>query len=151
MVHSNPTNRRHRTRTTSSLGAHSGRSHRRRAARIAKPTFQLEIVNPFTKDLVVILLDRADSEENFMLHYLGYVLFWPLIFALTILPGVLIGVRVRTWQSSVILAEILTVALAVILLDPTQAIFGEALLLTHITFLPPLLLSVLIGHFGRPQ
>jgi hypothetical protein len=101
--------------------------------------------------LIVILLDRADSEENFMLHYLGYVLFWPLIFALTILPGVLIGVRVPTWQSSVILAEILTVALAVILLDPTQAIFGEALLLTHLALLPPLLLSVLIGHFGRPQ
>jgi hypothetical protein len=25
--------------------------------------------------LIVILLDRADSEENFMLHYLGYVFF----------------------------------------------------------------------------
>jgi hypothetical protein len=86
-----------------------------------------------------------------MLHYLGYVLFWPLIFALAVLPGVLIGVRVRTWQSSVILAEILTVTLALILFEPTQAIFGERLLLTHIALFPPLLFSVLIGHFGRPQ
>jgi hypothetical protein len=86
-----------------------------------------------------------------MLHYLGYVLFWPLIFALAVLPGVLIGVCVRTWQSSVILAEIFTVALALILFEPTQAIFGEPLLLTHIALFPPLLLSVLIGHFGRPQ
>jgi hypothetical protein len=89
--------------------------------------------------------------KKLMLHYLGYVLFWPLIFALAVLPGVLIGVRVRTWQSSVILAEILTVALALILFEPTQAIFGERLLLTHIALFPPLLLSVLIGHFGRPQ
>jgi hypothetical protein len=86
-----------------------------------------------------------------MLPYLGYVLFWPLIFALAVLPGVLIGVRVQTWQSSVILAEILTVALALILFEPTQAIFGERLLLTHIALFPPLLLSVLIGHFGRPR
>jgi hypothetical protein len=86
-----------------------------------------------------------------MLPYLGYILFWPLIFALAVLPGVLIGVRVRTWQSNVILAEILTVALALILFEPTQAIFGEQLLLTHIALFPPLLLSVLIGHFGRPQ
>jgi hypothetical protein len=70
---------------------------------------------------------------------------------LAVLPGVLIGVRVRTWQSSVILAEILTVALALILFEPTQASFGEQLLLTHIALFPPLLLSVLIGHFGRPQ
>jgi hypothetical protein len=86
-----------------------------------------------------------------MLRYLGYVLFWPLIFALAVLPGVLIGVRVRTWQSSVILAETLTVALALILFETTQALFVESLLLTHISLFPPLLLSVLIGHFGRPQ
>ena len=86
-----------------------------------------------------------------MLHYFGYFLLWP-IFALAILPGVLIGVRVRTWQSSVVLAEVFTVAVfALILFEPTQAIFGEQLLLTHIALFPPLLLSLLIGHFGRPQ
>jgi hypothetical protein len=67
-----------------------------------------------------------------MLHYFGYFLLWPLLFAFAILPGVLIGVRVRTWQSSVVLAEIFTVAVALILFEPTQAIFGEQLLLTHI-------------------
>jgi hypothetical protein len=91
------------------------------------------------------------AKKIFMLHYFGYFLLWPLLFAFAILPGVLIGVRVRTWQSSVVLAEIFTVAVALILFEPTQAIFGEQLLLTHIALFPPLLLSLLIGHFGRPQ
>jgi len=85
-----------------------------------------------------------------MLGYFGYVLLWPLIFAFAILPGVLIGSRVRTWQLSVVLAEILTVAAALIFFEPTQALFGARLLVTHIALFPPLLLSVLIGHFGRP-
>ena|SRR5258708_17066263 len=35
--------------------------------------------------------------------------------------------------------------------EPTQTLFGARLLVTHIALFPPLLLSVLIGHFGRPQ
>ena len=81
-----------------------------------------------------------------MLGYFGYVLLWPLMFAFAILPGVLIGSSVRTWQSSVVLAEILTVAAALILFEPTQPAFGARLLVTHIALFPPLLLSVLIGR-----
>jgi hypothetical protein len=33
----------------------------------------------------------------------------------------------------------------------TQPLFGVRLPVTLIALLPPLLLSVLIGHFGRPQ
>jgi hypothetical protein len=97
------------------------------------------------------MLDGPDSEANSCCLILATSFSALLIFALAVLPGVLIGVRVRTWQSSVILSEILTVALALVLFEPTQAIFGEQLLLTHIALFPPLVLSVLIGHFGRAQ
>lgn len=80
-----------------------------------------------------------------MLGYISYVVYWPPIFAFTILPGVLIGSRIRTWQLGVVVAEVLTLCAV-----PTMTghFFVEWLFLMHLILLPPLLLSILIGHFG---
>ncbi len=85
---------------------------------------------------------------------LSYALFWPAIFAFVILPGVLIGSRMQTWQSSVILSEVITVVVTIFIVYPNleqvlQPLFGKLLSMTHLALFPPLLLSVLIGHFGR--
>jgi len=42
----------------------------------------------------------------------SYALLWPGIFAFAVLPGVLIGFCMRTWQSSVVLTEIVTIVAA---------------------------------------
>lgn len=86
----------------------------------------------------------------------SYALLWPSIFAFAVLPGVLIGTRMRTWQSSVIVTEIITIVAATIVDHPTleqlvQPLFGMQLAIVHLALFPPLLLSVLVGHFGKKQ
>ena len=49
----------------------------------------------------------------------SYALLWPLIFAFAIVPGVLIGSRMQTWQSSVALTEIVTIVAAIIVDHPS--------------------------------
>jgi hypothetical protein len=86
----------------------------------------------------------------------SYALLWPGIFAVTILPGALIGTRVQTWQASVALTEGVTIVVAIVCFTPTlrdfsQWLFRQQLIMTHLALFPPLLLSVLIGHFGRSR
>ncbi len=86
----------------------------------------------------------------------SYALLWPLMLAFAILPGVLIGSRMRTWQSCVVLTEIVTFVAATMLDRPTleqlfQRSFGMQLAMVHLALFPPVLLSVLIGYFGRKQ
>jgi len=86
----------------------------------------------------------------------SYALLWPSMFAFAILPGVLIGSRMRTWQSCVVLTEIVTFVAATMLDRPTleqlfQPQFRMQLAMVHLALFPPVLLSVLIGYFGRKQ
>jgi hypothetical protein len=80
-----------------------------------------------------------------MLGHLSYVVHWPPIFAYAILPGVLVGSRIRTWRLSVIVTEVLTIG--AVFASPVP-LFGEWLFLIHLAVFPPLLVSILIGHFG---
>ncbi|MBR0828967.1 hypothetical protein JQ596_25870 [Bradyrhizobium manausense] len=80
-----------------------------------------------------------------MLDYLSYAVSWPPIFAFAILPGVLIGSIIRTWQFSIFVAEALTVIAAY---ATKGRLSGEWLFHMHLMLFPPLLLSILIGHFG---
>jgi hypothetical protein len=93
---------------------------------------------------------------NWYLLGFSYVFLWPWAFACTILPGVLIGAHVQTWQASIALTEIATIVVAIVFFGPTpgglfQSLFGQQLIMTHLALFPPLLLSVLIGHFGRSR
>jgi hypothetical protein len=78
------------------------------------------------------------------------VLIWPSVFGLAILPGVLIGRRMQTWQSCVVTAETITIVVAAILAgrSPNQFFqweFGMQLAIVHLALFPPLLLSLLMG------
>jgi hypothetical protein len=84
----------------------------------------------------------------------SYALLWPTIFAFSVLPGVLVGLHMRTWQSSVVLTEIVTFVGATMIDRPTlaqllQTPFALRLAMAQLTVFPPLLLSVLIGHHIR--
>ena len=84
----------------------------------------------------------------------SYALLWPGIFAFAVLPGVLIGFCVRTWHSSVVLTEITTILGATMIVHPTleqlvQPSFAILLVMAHLAVFPPLLLSVMIGHYSR--
>jgi len=87
----------------------------------------------------------------------SYALLWPAIFVFTILPGALIGARVRTWPASVALTEVATIVVAIVCFGPTlgglfQSLFGQQLITTHLALFPPLLLSVLMGcQFDRSR
>jgi hypothetical protein len=90
------------------------------------------------------------------LRGLSYSLLWPIVFAFTILPGVLMGVRLRSWQAGVALTEVVTVVVAMLLFAPAlgdlfKSPFRGALIMTHLALFPPLLLSVLIGYFARSR
>jgi len=81
----------------------------------------------------------------------SYALLWPPIFAFAVLPGILIGLCMRTWQSSLVLTVILTFVGAALIDRPTlehsfHPVFATQLAMTQLTLFPPLLLSVLIGH-----
>jgi hypothetical protein len=81
----------------------------------------------------------------------SYALLWPEIFVFAVLPGVLIGFCMRAWQSSVVLAEIITIVGATMIDHPTieqlfQPLFAMHLAMAQLALFPPLLLSVLIGH-----
>jgi hypothetical protein len=94
--------------------------------------------------------------ETWYLIGFSYALLWPLMFAFAILPGVLIGSHMRTWQSCVVLTEIVTFVAATTLDHPTleqlfQPSFGMQLAMVHLALFPPVLLSLLIGYFGRKQ
>jgi len=93
---------------------------------------------------------------NWYLLGFSYALLWPGVFALTILPGVLIGAHVQSWQASLAVTEIATIVVAILFFGPTlgglfQSLFQQQLIMTHLALFPPLLLSVLIGHFGRSR
>jgi hypothetical protein len=79
------------------------------------------------------------------MNFFGALLSFPLVFAIVLIPGVLLGRCIKSWQLSVIFAEALTV-IAIL------AIWGSldgVLLHGHMLLFPPFLLSLLIGHFGR--
>jgi len=83
----------------------------------------------------------------------SYSLLWPTIFAFLVLPGVLIGSHMRTWQSSVVLTEIVTIVAATLIDHPTVEQLFQPLFVVHLAIAPlalfPPLLSVLIGHRNR--
>lgn len=94
--------------------------------------------------------------ERWYLTGLSYALLWPSMFAFAILPGVLIGSRMRTWQSCVVLTEIVIFVAATMVDGPSlqvlfQPNFWMLLAMVHLALFPPVLLSVLIGYFGRKQ
>jgi hypothetical protein len=94
--------------------------------------------------------------DTWYLTGFSYALLWPLMFAFAILPGALIGSQMRTWQSCVVLTEIVTFVAATTLDHPTleqlfQPSFGVQLAMVHLALFPPVLLSLLIGCFGRKQ
>jgi hypothetical protein len=62
----------------------------------------------------------------------SYALLWPTIFAFVVLPGVLIGSRMRTWQSSVILTEIITIVAATMIDHPTVEQLFRPLFVMHL-------------------
>ena len=87
---------------------------------------------------------------NWYLLGFSYALLWPGVFAFTILPGVLIGAHVQSWQASVAVTEIATIVLAILFFSPTlgglfQSLFSTAAHNDPLALFPPLLLSVLIG------
>lgn len=99
------------------------------------------------------LCSLLEAGSNWYLLGLSYSLLWPTVFAFTILPGVLMGVRLRSWQASVALTEAVTIVVAMAFFAPDlgdlfQPAFRQGLIMTHLALFPPLLLSVLIGHFG---
>ena len=86
----------------------------------------------------------------------SYTLMWPPIFAFAVLPGVVIGLCMRTWQSSVVLTEIFTFVGATMIDHPTleqlfQTPFAMHLAMAQLARFPPLLLSILIGHHIRSR
>ncbi|KRR04872.1 hypothetical protein CQ10_16025 [Bradyrhizobium valentinum] len=99
-------------------------------------------------------LSAVVGGDRWYLIGFSYVLLWPLMFAFAILPGVLIGSRLRTWQECVVLTEIVTFVATTMLERPTIGKllpWGTLLAIVHLALFPPVLLSLLIGYFGRKQ
>jgi hypothetical protein len=101
-------------------------------------------------------LSAVVGGDRWYLIGFSYALLWPAMFAFAVFPGVLIGSRMRTWQSCVVLTEIVTFVAATMLDRPTleqllQPAFGMQLAMVNLTLFPPVLLSGLIGYFGRKQ
>ena len=85
---------------------------------------------------------------------ISYALLWPSLFAFAILPGVLIGRCTRTWQSSVVVTEIITTVGAAMMVHPPleevfRLSFGMLLAMANLAAFPPLLLSIFVGHYSR--
>jgi hypothetical protein len=86
---------------------------------------------------------------------ISYALLWPPLFAFAVLPGVLLGLRIRTWQSSIVVTEIIMIIGTAMMVRPTleeifQPSFGKLLAMAHLAAFLPLLLSILLGrHYNR--
>ena len=101
-------------------------------------------------------LSAVVGGDSWYLIGFSYALLWPVMFAFAILPGVLIGSRLRTWQSCVVLTEIVTFVAATMLDRPTLGQlfhwkFGTQLAMVHLALFPPVLLAGLLGYFGSKQ
>lgn len=101
-------------------------------------------------------LSAVVGGDTWYLIGFSYALFWPSMFAFAILPGVLIGTQMQTWQSCVVLTEVVTFVAATMIDRPAleqlfQPPFGMQLATVHLALFPPVLLSLLIGYFGRKQ
>jgi hypothetical protein len=101
-------------------------------------------------------LSAVVGGDRWYLTGFSYALLWPPLFAFAVLPGVLIGARMQTWQSCVVLTEMATFIGATTLDRPTleqlfQPSFGMILAMAHLAVFPPVLLSLLVGYFGSKQ
>jgi hypothetical protein len=99
-------------------------------------------------------LSAVVGGDRWFLISFGHTLIWPLVFAFAILPGVLIGRYMRTWQTSIIMTEVITTVGATVMVHPTladlfQPSFRHLLAMAHLAVFPPLLLSILLGHYSR--
>ena len=96
------------------------------------------------------------EQDRWFLFGLSYALLWPPIFAFAITPGALVGTQLGSWTDAIALTEIVTIVVAFLFFSPSLEnlfgrLFGVQLIMTHLSLFPPLLLSVLIGHFGKSR
>lgn len=99
-------------------------------------------------------LSAVVGGDRWYLIGFSYALLWPAMFAFAILPGVLVGSRLRSWQSCVVLTEIVTLVATTMLERPTIGKllpWGTLLAMVHLALFPPVLLAGLIGYFGSKQ
>jgi hypothetical protein len=100
-------------------------------------------------------LSAVVGERDWFRTAISYALLWPPLFAFVVLPGVLLGFRIGTWQSSVVATEIITIVGTAVMVHPTleeifQPSFGKLLAMAHLVAFVPLLLSILLGrHYSR--
>ena len=96
------------------------------------------------------------DQDRWFLLGLSYALLWPPIFAFAIIPAALVGTQLGDWKEGIALTEIVTIVVAILFFSPSletlfRRLFGEQLIMTHLSLFPPLLLSILIGHFGKSR
>lgn len=100
-------------------------------------------------------LSAVVGERDWFRTAISYALLWPPLFTFVVLPGVLLGFRIGTWQSSVVATEIITIVGTAVMVHPTleeifQPSFGKLLAMAHLVAFVPLLISILLGrHYSR--